>query len=158
MIAPLGEREPGRYPPLSMRFAHVATSASDEARKRRHERVDTHHHLLGLINEAPELFDDNNINSKHIKEAIESLVPNGTLAYEKLPYSTPNALKAITTSLEEAKSHDSNEVNPHDLFVALIKIEKGLAFGILDAMGITLKRAEEIAQKEREKLSEFTAS
>jgi ATP-dependent Clp protease ATP-binding subunit ClpC len=130
------------------RFRKVMQLANQEAQRFNHEYIATEHILLGLIkeysNNGAQLLKHLGIDFQKIRFEVEKVVEVGPdmVAMGMLPQ-TPAAKKAISLASEAAKSRLRRRdqlIGTEHLLLGLIEYGDGLAFEVLNRLGVTEER------------------
>lgn len=127
------------------RAQRVLYNAQQEAQGFQHGYVGTEHILLGILNEnegaANKLLNDMNITEKNVKNLIEEYEGKGdfNLNKKEIPL-TPRTKRLLDLSLLEARKLNHNYVTPEHILLALIKEPEGVAYTILNNLGLDFEK------------------
>lgn len=117
------------------RARHVVVIAQDEARRLKHDHLDTEHMLLGLLMEeeglAARALASLNVREVPVRDAIVDLVGQGEEEQTgKLPF-TKAAEKVCERALREALSLGHNYIGTEHVLLAVVRDTEGVAARIL---------------------------
>ncbi|KOA19928.1 negative regulator of genetic competence ClpC/MecB [Clostridium homopropionicum DSM 5847] len=127
------------------RAQKVLYYAQQEAQGFQHGYVGTEHILLGILKEnegaAKRLLNDMNITEKNVKNLIEEYEGKGdfNLNKKEIPL-TPRTKRLLDLSLLEARKLNHNYVTPEHILLALIKEPEGVAYTILNNLGLDFEK------------------
>lgn len=128
----------GRFTERSQKVLYYAQQA---AQAFKHGYVGTEHILLGILKEndgvAKKLLNDMNITEDKVKKLIEEYEGTGDLLVVKseIPL-TPRTKRLLELSLMEARKLNHNYITPEHMLLALIKESEGVAYTILNNLGL----------------------
>jgi ATP-dependent Clp protease ATP-binding subunit ClpC len=117
--------------------------ANQEAQRFNHEYIGTEHILLGLVKEGSgvpaRVFKSLGIDLRRIRLEVDKIVQAkpDTLRAGKLPQ-TPQAMKVVANSVEEARNLNHNYVGTEHLLLGLLGEEEGVGAQVLINLGLTL--------------------
>ncbi|MBU5485001.1 ATP-dependent Clp protease ATP-binding subunit [Clostridium sp. MSJ-11] len=128
------------YGRFTERAQKVLMYAQQEAQELKHGYVGTEHILLGILKEeglAKNLLNDVGITLEDVKNLIEEYEGKGDLNIYKneIPL-TPRTKRLLELSLLEARNLSHNFISPEHILLALIKESEGVAYTILNNLGI----------------------
>ncbi|MEW9095711.1 MAG: ATP-dependent Clp protease ATP-binding subunit [Clostridiaceae bacterium] len=128
------------YGRFTERSQKVLMYAQQEAQELKHGYVGTEHILLGILKEeglAKNLLNDVGITLEDVKNLIEEYEGKGDLSIYKneIPL-TPRTKRLLELSLLEARNLSHNFISPEHILLALIKESEGVAYTILNNLGI----------------------
>ena len=132
-------------PPEGIKFSEegrrVLVLSREEAFKFCHNYIGTEHLLLGLIREGTvaEIFGNLNVNLLHVRSAVEFIIGQGGDQPTGELETTPQAKKIIELAIDEARRDKAREVTPFHLLAGVVRQGEGVAAGVLESMGVTLK-------------------
>ena len=131
-----------------------------EARRMHHAYLGTEHLLLGLIRE-PEghghrALEAVGLDLKHVRQAVADLTEQGP--HEDLRDSMPRTehfKHVMRVAIDEARQLRHGDVGPEHLLLALLKETDGVAFKVLDKLGVapTAVRRKVLEMLEEERAS-----
>ena len=127
------------------RAQKVLYYAQQEAQEFKHGYVGTEHILLGILKEtegsANKLLNEMNITEKNVKNLIEEYEGKGELELNKneIPL-TPRTKRLLELSLLEARKLNHNYITPEHILLALIKESEGVAYTILNNLGLDFEK------------------
>ena len=128
------------------RARKVLVLAKEEARRFSHDYIGTEHILLGLIREgdgvACAVLQNLGIDLENIRMEIEKMVAPGSSSsvMGDIPF-TPRAKKALELATEEARTLGHNYIGTEHILLGLIREGEGVAYQVLFALGVDIKRA-----------------
>ena len=121
----------------------VIIEAQKESQRFKHGYIGTEHILLGILKEggeAKEVLSKRGIEIEEVKALIEDylgygevLMPQGELLL------TPRTKRLFDESFVEAKNLNHKYVSPEHLLLALVKEDEGVAYTILNKIGLDFK-------------------
>ena len=129
------------------RAQNVLYYAKQSAQEFRHGYIGTEHILLGLLKEdkgiSKNLLNDMNVNEENVKNLIAQYESFGEfeLNQKEIPL-TPRTKRLLELSLLEARDKGHNYITPEHMLLALIKKEDGLAYTILNDLGVNFEKLE----------------
>lgn len=129
------------------RAQKVLFYAQQEAQEFQHGYVGTEHILLGILKEndgpSKKLLNEMNITEKNVKNLVEEYEGKGDFDINKkeIPL-TPRTKRLLELSLLEARKLNHNYITPEHILLALIKESEGVAFTILNNLGLDFERLE----------------
>ena len=127
------------------RAQNVLYYAKQSAQEFRHGYIGTEHILLGLLKEdkgiSKNLLNDMNVNEENVKNLIAQYESFGEfeLNQKEIPL-TPRTKRLLELSLLEARDKGHNYITPEHMLLALIKKEDGLAYTILNDLGVNFEK------------------
>jgi ATP-dependent Clp protease ATP-binding subunit ClpC len=134
----------------------VLTRAQVEAQRLGHSYIDTEHILLGIAGEesgvAPRVLSNMGMSTSKIQAAVEFVIGKG----EKRASSgevdlARRAKRAIEFAVDEARRLNSNYIGVEHLLLGLLRENEGVAFSVLESLGVTLERTrEEVSRVSRQ--------
>ena len=133
-----------RFEEFSDKSRSVLLSAEHEARRFNHQYVATEHILFAPVRETGCLavnvltnlglnLDEIILEHERIMQQCERLNP-GEIEL------TPRAKRAIELAMDEARRLDHSYVGTHHLLVGIIREGMGIAFGMLERLGLDLHK------------------
>src|SRR3712207_6245678 len=134
----------GRFTERAQNILYYAKQAAEEFR---HGYIGTEHILLGLLKEdkgmSKSLLNDMNVNEENVKNLIAQYESFGEfeLNQKEIPL-TPRTKRLLEISLLEARNKGHNYITPEHMLLALIKKEDGLAYTILNDLGVNFEKLE----------------
>lgn len=130
------------YERFTDRSLTVMQLANQEAHRFNQEYIGTEHILLGLIKEgsgvAATVLQNLGVDLRKIRLEIEKLIQSGPdmITMGKLPQ-TPKSKRVIESSVEAARERNHNYVGTEHILIGLLREKEGVAFQVLDSLGIT---------------------
>jgi len=132
----------GRFTERAQKVLHYA---QQEAQEFKHGYIGTEHILLGIIKETEgpgnKLLNEMNITEKNVKSLIEEYEGKGELELSKneIPL-TPRTKRLLELSSLEARKLNHNYITPEHILLALIKESEGVAYTILNNLGLDFEK------------------
>ena len=118
--------------------------AHEEAKHFRSDAVDTEHILLGLIHDrnsgAMKLLERLEADIESIQNATIKSIELEQFAVDALNFSV-EAKQVLEIAFREARQLQKNSIGSEHLLLALLKVETGKAYRILNEFGITYEKA-----------------
>lgn len=149
---PKPQSEEGPTLPHAERFAPegraLFAAAVEEARRACHEYVGTEHILSALARTddrlARALLDACGTSGESVLGTISELVLLGhSDSFERVAVCTPSALRVLEAALAEARFLHHERAGVGHLFVGLLHESGGVAWQVLDSLGVTVDRGRE---------------
>ena len=135
---------PEYFDKFSDRARSTLTLADEEARRFNHNYIGTEHLLLGLIREkegvAAKVLTNLGIELEKARQAVEFIIGRGKQAPDGDIGLTPRARKVIELAVEEASNLGHHYIGTEHLLLGLVKEGEGIATGVLESLGATMKR------------------
>ncbi|MBM7869571.1 ATP-dependent Clp protease ATP-binding subunit ClpC [Clostridium pascui] len=126
------------------RAQKVLMYAQEEAKNLQHGYVGTEHILLGILREdsmSQNLLNNMNVTLNDVKELIEEYEGKGDIdIYRNEIPLTPRTKRLLELSLLEARNLNHNFICPEHILLALIKESEGVAFTILNNLGVDFEK------------------
>ena len=127
------------------RARKVLTYAQDEAQRFNHNYIGTEHILLGLVREgdstAARVLESMGVELVKVRTAVEFLIGHGDLPVVGEVGLTPHGKRVIELAIDEARRLDHHYLGTEHLLLGLVRVDEGLAAGVLESVGVTLERA-----------------
>jgi len=126
----------------------VLTRAQGEAQRLGHNYIDTEHILLAIAGEesglAAKVFSNLGISPSKIQAAVEFVIGKGEhRATSGGVDLARRAKRAIEFAVDEARRLNSSYISVEHLLLGLLRESEGVAFSVLESLGITLERTRE---------------
>ena len=126
------------------RARRVVVLAQEEARTLNHNYIGTEHILLGLIHEgegvAAKALHELGISLEAVRQHIEEIIGQGTIAPSgHIPF-TPRAKKVLELSLRESLDLGHNYIGTEHILLGLVREGQGVAAQVLVRLGADLKQ------------------
>ena len=126
------------------RARRVVVLAQEEARMLNHNYIGTEHILLGLIHEgegvAAKALHELGISLEAVRQHIEEIIGQGTIAPSgHIPF-TPRAKKVLELSLRESLDLGHNYIGTEHILLGLVREGQGVAAQVLVRLGADLKQ------------------
>jgi len=122
----------------------VLTLAQEEAQLFNHNYLGTEHLLLGLMREsecvACKVLTNLGANPAKVASAVEFIIGRGEHRVTGEISLTPRAQKVIELAVEEARRLNHSYIATEHLLLGLIREGEGIAFGVLESLGISLDK------------------
>jgi len=126
----------------------VLTRAQGEAQRLGHNYIDTEHILLGIAGEesgvAAKVLSNLGVSPSKIQAAVEFVIGKGErrATSEEVDLAR-RAKRAIEFAVDEARRLNSSYISVEHLLLGLLRENEGVAFSVLESLGITLERTRE---------------
>ena len=126
----------------------VLTRAQGEAQRLGHNYIDTEHILLGIVGEesgpAAKVLSNLGVSPSKIQAAVEFVIGKGEhRATSEGVDLARRAKRAIEFAVDEARRLNSSYISVEHLLLGLLRESEGVAFSVLESLGITLERTRE---------------
>lgn len=122
----------------------VLNFAQHEAQRFHHPYIGTEHLLLGLLdageNVATQVLRNLGIELSQVRSKVEAIIGRSSQILLGEIALTPRAKKALALSVDEAQRFGHNYIGPEHLLIALIRMEDGIAAGVLTSLGVSLEK------------------
>jgi hypothetical protein len=151
MAHEFGERTPSapssmdRFDKFTDRARKVLTYAQDEAQRFNHNYIGTEHLLLSLVRDgdstAARVLESMGVELVKVRTAVEFLIGHGDLPVVGEVGLTPHGKRVIELAIDEARRLDHHYLGTEHLLLGLVRVDEGLAAGVLESVGVTLERA-----------------
>ncbi|MFU8795802.1 MAG: ATP-dependent Clp protease ATP-binding subunit [Dehalococcoidia bacterium] len=130
----------------------VLTRAQGEAQRLGHSYIDTEHILLGIAGEesgvAARVLGNLGMSMSKIQAAVEFVIGKGERRSTSGDVDLARrAKRAIEFAVDEARRLNSNYIGVEHLLLGLLRETEGVAFSVLESLGITLERTREEVNK-----------
>ena len=130
----------------------VLTRAQGEAQRLGHSYIDTEHILLGIAGEesgvAARVLGNLGMSMSKIQAAVEFVIGKGERRATSGDVDLARrAKRAIEFAVDEARRLNSNYIGVEHLLLGLLRENEGVAFSVLESLGITLERTREEVSK-----------
>lgn len=134
-----------RFDKFTERARHSLSYAHEESRRLNHDYIGTEHLLLGIVREelsvGAMIITDLGARLSDVRGAVETQVGRGEATPgEKAPL-TPRAKKSIELAVAEARRLNHSYIGTEHLLVGLVREGEGIAYSVLDSLGVTLEKA-----------------
>jgi ATP-dependent Clp protease ATP-binding subunit ClpC len=118
--------------------------AEEEARHLNHNYIGTEHLLLGLLRDnegiAAQVLHSAGVEADQVRAKVEAIVGRGKhLAVGEIGL-TGRVKKVMQLAIEEAQHFDHRYLGTEHLLLGLIREGEGLAVGVLESLGVDLKK------------------
>lgn len=126
------------------RAQKVIYYSQQEAAELHHSYIGTEHILLGILREdgtARKLLNNMGVTIENVKELVEEYEGKGDtdVLRNEIPL-TPRSKRLLEISLVEARKLNHNYINPEHMLLALISENEGVAFTILNNLGVDFEK------------------
>ncbi len=145
LLAALGshnQRPLGPYVKFSARAQRVMSLAQAEALRRNHKSIGTEHILLGLVGEgdsvAARVLVALGVDLAAVRSRAEFLAGHGEQPSPNDIGLTPGAKRVIELAVDEARSLSHHYIGTEHLLIGLMRVEVGVAAGVLESHGVRL--------------------
>ncbi|HEX5139631.1 MAG TPA: Clp protease N-terminal domain-containing protein [Dehalococcoidia bacterium] len=129
-----------RFDKFTERARRVLTYAKEEAQGLNHNYIGTEHLLLGILRErdgvAVKVLQSLGVDVK-AREALLFVMGRGEKPVTGEIGLTPRAIKVIELAVKEARRMRQSYVATEHLLLGLIDEGEGLAYGVLESLGVT---------------------
>jgi hypothetical protein len=150
MAHEFGERSPSDsgsmdgFAKFTDRARRVLTYAQDEAQRFNHNYIGTEHLLLSLVRDgdstAARVLESMGVELVKVRTAVEFLIGHGDLPVVGEVGLTPHGKRVIELAIDEARRLDHHYLGTEHLLLGLVRVDEGLAAGVLESVGVTLDR------------------
>ncbi len=110
-----------------------------------HNFVGTEHLLLGLVREtdtmAADVLANLRVDLPKVRTAVLFIIGQGDRGVPGDIGLTPRAKKAIEFAVDEARRLNDSFIGSEHLLIGLLREGEGIAYGVLQSLGVTLERA-----------------
>ncbi|GAC1392440.1 MAG: hypothetical protein NVSMB38_15960 [Ktedonobacteraceae bacterium] len=134
-----------RFDRFNEQARDVLTLAQEEAQRFQHNYIGTEHLLLGLVREekgiATQVLKNLGVELSQVRRDIESIIGRGDRIVLGEIGITPRAKKVIELAVDEARRLNHYYVGTEHLLLGLIREGEGIAAGVLESLGVDLKKA-----------------
>jgi hypothetical protein len=141
-----------RLDKFSQRARSVLALAQEEARNFNHNYIGTEHLLLGLIREgegvAAKVLTNLGIELEKVRQAVEFTIGRGNQSPDGELGLTPRSRKVIELAVEEARNLGHHYIGTEHLLLGLVREGEGIAAGVLESLGATMKKVRREALRE----------
>ncbi len=122
----------------------VLTSAQSEAQRLNHNYIGPEHLLLGLVQEKGgvgcEILQFLGVSLPLVKEQVEQLVKPGQEEIEESLSLTAPTKRVVELAIDEARRYGCHYLGTEHLLAGLIREGNGVAYQVLNEMGVTLDK------------------
>ncbi len=143
--APLTSDQTARFDRFTEAARRVLTLAEEEARRLNHNFVGTEHLLLGLVREsdtmAADMLANLGVDLRKVCTAVAFIIGQGDKRVSGDIVLTPRTKKAIEFAVDEARRLNDSFIGSEHLLIGLLREGEGIAYGVLESLGVTLERA-----------------
>src|SRR2546430_1363256 len=133
-----------RFDKFTERARRVLTLAQEEAQRFNHNYIGTEHLLLGLVREgdgvAAKVLNNLGVELSKVRSAVEFIIGRGEKSISGEIGLTPRAKKVIELAVEEARRLNHSYIGTEHLLLGLVREGEGIAFGVLESLGVSLER------------------
>ncbi len=110
-----------------------------------HNFIGTEHLLLGLVREtdtmAADVLANLRVDLPKVRTAVLFIIGQGDRGVPGDIGLTPRAKKAIEFAVDEARRLNDSFIGSEHLLIGLLREGEGIAYGVLQSLGVTLERA-----------------
>jgi ATP-dependent Clp protease ATP-binding subunit ClpA len=138
----------GPFSRFNERGKRVLALAQAEAMGLKHNYIGTEHLLLGLLSEgdnlAAQVLTSLGVDLAKARTAVEFII--GVGAEPTAPSDitlSPRTKKVIELAIDEARRLGHRGVGPEDILLGLLREGEGIASGVIESMGLSLKKVRE---------------
>src|ERR671927_795617 len=133
-----------RFDKFTERARKVLVLAQEEAQRFNHNYIGTEHLLLGLVREgegiAAKVLGNLGVELNKVRSAVEFIIGRGDRMVIGEIGLTPRAKKVIELAVEEARRLNHSYIGTEHLLLGLVREGEGIAFGVLESLGVSLER------------------
>jgi hypothetical protein len=133
-----------RFDKFSERARRVLTYSQEEAQRLQHNYIGTEHLLLGLVREengvAFQVLTNLGAKPDVVRSAVEFIIPPGDAMVSGGVGLTERGRKAIEIAVDESRAMGDDFIGTEHLLGGIIGEGEGIAFGVLESLGVTLSR------------------
>src|SRR5688572_16609296 len=120
------------------------TAAQEEAMRFNHNYLGTEHILLGLMQVregvAAEVLSNLGASQSQVRSLVTTIIGRGEVSVSGEIGLTPRAKKVLELAVEEARRLNHSYIGTEHLLLGLLREGEGIAFGVLEALGIGMER------------------
>ena len=133
------------YDRFSQGARRVLARSEVEARRLGHVNIDTEHILLALVFEESRvisrIFNNLGVSPNKIQAGLESVIGIESHSTSGEIDLAPGGKGAIELAVDEARRLNSNYVGTEHLLLGLLREGEGVAYSVLESLGIALEQA-----------------
>ena len=134
-----------RFEKFSERARRVLSLAQEEAQRFNHNYIGTEHILLGLVREtegvAARVLSGLGVDLNKVRSAVEFIIGRGEKPAQGEIGLTPRAKKVVELAVDEARRMNHTYIGTEHLLIGLLREGEGVAAGVLESLGITLRKS-----------------
>jgi hypothetical protein len=134
-----------RFDKFTERARRALSHAQEESRRFNHDYIGTEHLLLGLIQEEDGagvvVITNLGVRLSDLQSAVASQIGRGEGVPAERVDLTSQGKKAIEQAVAEARRLKHSHIGTEHLLLGLIRQGEGVAFDVLESLGITLEKA-----------------
>src|SRR6476469_1587111 len=133
-----------RFDKFTERARKTLQLAQEEAQRFNHNYIGTEHILLGLVREgdgvAARVLNNLGIELTKVRSAVEFIIGRGDRMVMGEIGLTPRAKRVIELAVDEARRLNHHYIGTEHLLLGLVREGEGIAFGVLESLGVSLER------------------
>jgi ATP-dependent Clp protease ATP-binding subunit ClpC len=133
-----------RFDKFTERARKVLSLAQEEAQRFQHNYIGTEHLLLGLVREgegvAAKVLKNLGIELHQVRSKVEFIIGRGDRIVLGEMGLTPRAKKVIELAIDEARRLNHHYIGTEHILLGLVREGEGIAAGVLESLGATMKR------------------
>src|SRR5687767_3108124 len=135
----------GPFDRFNDRAKRVLALAQDEAIRFNHNYIGTEHVLLGLVREGEgvgaQVLAELKVELAKVRTAVEFIIGRGdsTTSPSEITLS-PRTKKVIELAIDEARILGHSHIGSEHLLLGLVREGEGIASGVLESLGVSLRR------------------
>jgi ATP-dependent Clp protease ATP-binding subunit ClpC len=133
-----------RFDKFTERARKVLSLAQEEAQRFNHNYIGTEHLLLGLVREgdgvAAKVLSNLGVELNKVRSAVEFIIGRGDRIVLGDIGLTPRAKKVIELAVDEARRLNHHYIGTEHLLLGLVREGEGIAAGVLESLGVNLKK------------------
>jgi len=132
-----------RFDKFTERARKTLQLAQEEAQRFNHNYIGTEHILLGLVREgdgvAARVLNNLGIELTKVRSAVEFIIGRGDRMVMGEIGLTPRAKRVIELAVDEARRLNHHYIGTEHLLLGLVREGEGIAAGVLESLGVSLK-------------------
>jgi ATP-dependent Clp protease ATP-binding subunit ClpC len=143
-LAALSQDDRDKFDKFTVRARRVLRFAREEAERFQHNYIGTEHLLLGLVREnggiTAAVLRNLGVELNKVRSALEFIIGRGDRIVPGPMILTPRAKKVIELAEDEARRLNHDYIGAEHLLLGLVREGEGIAAGILESLGVRLKK------------------
>jgi ATP-dependent Clp protease ATP-binding subunit ClpA len=140
----LSQDDRDRFAKFTVRARRVLRFSREEAQRFQHNYIGTEHLLLGLVREnggiAGAVLHNLGVEINKVRSALEFIIGRGDRIMLGEIGLTPRTKKVIELAADEAHRLNHDAIGTEHLLLGLVREGEGIAAGILESLGVSLKK------------------
>ncbi len=134
-----------RFDKFTVRARRALRWSREEAQRFQHNYIGTEHILLGLVREnggiAAVVLRNLGVEINKVRSAVEFIIGRGDGVVLGTLSLTPRVKKVIELAADEARRLNHDYIGTEHLLLGLVREGEGIAAGVLESLGISMKKA-----------------